>query len=282
MRYGIIVANLGTYADPWTVVKLAQTAEAAGWEALVIWDHLGFVWDGPSGDPWVILAAVAAATTRLRLGTAVTPLARYRPHALAHTLATLDILSRGRVLLGVGLGGVPGEFTDFGEPGDLHVRAAMLDEGLDVLAALWSGDRVSHQGRFYTVDDVRLAPVPVQRPRIPIWVGGNSRAALRRAARWDGWFAASVSEREICMTPEELAGNVATIRRYRTDAAPFAVAVDGYSAPTDHDLVLRYERAGAAWWFESIHDLRGPVEDLLQRVAAGPLEPPGQGSGDDH
>jgi alkanesulfonate monooxygenase SsuD/methylene tetrahydromethanopterin reductase-like flavin-dependent oxidoreductase (luciferase family) len=272
MRYGIIAANVGTYADPGVVVKLAQTAEAARWEALVIWDHLGFVWDGPSGDPWVILAAVAGTTSRLRLGTAVTPLARYRPHVLAHALTTLDILSYGRVVLGVGLGGVPGEFTAFGDPGDAGVRAAMLDESLDVLTALWSGERVAHQRRFYTVDDVRLAPLPVQRPRIPIWVGGNSHAALRRAARWDGWFAASLSEREIGMTPDELADHVETIQRSRTSSAPFEVAMLGYSAPADHDLVLRYERAGATWWFEGIHGLRGSLESMMERVAAGPPE----------
>jgi alkanesulfonate monooxygenase SsuD/methylene tetrahydromethanopterin reductase-like flavin-dependent oxidoreductase (luciferase family) len=193
---------------------------------------------------------------------------------LAHALTTLDILSAGRVVLGVGLGGVAGEFTAFGEPGDAGVRAAMLDESLDVLTALWSGERVAHQGRFYTVDDVRLAPLPVQRPRIPIWVGGNSHAALRRAARWDGWFAASLSEREIGMMPEELADHVETIQRSRTSSAPFEVTMEGYSAPADHDLVLRYERAGATWWFEGIHGLRGSLESMMERVAAGP---PGAG-----
>ncbi len=106
MYYGIEVVTFGAYADPRPVVHLAQAAEAAGWDGLFIWDHLAFAWNVPSGDPWIILAAVAQATNRLKLSTAITPLHRRRPHVLANTLATLDLLSQGRVILGVGLGGV--------------------------------------------------------------------------------------------------------------------------------------------------------------------------------
>ncbi len=270
MRYGLNVSNIGSYADPSTAVELARTAETARWDGIFIWDHLGFVWNGPAADPWVTLTAIAASTTRLRLGTAVAPLPRYRPHMLAHTLTTLDVLSRGRVVLGVGLGGVPREFSAFGDPDDPKVRAAMVDEGLEVLTTLWTGESVRHHKRFYTVNDITLAPVPVQRPRIPIWVGGNSRAALRRAARWDGWLADSVSEREMNITPEDLTESVATIRQYRAGDAPFDVVVTGYSGPSDHQLVHQYEQAGASWWLEGIHDHRGSQEDMMQRVAAGP------------
>src|SRR5215218_2820130 len=146
MRYGIVTANLGEYADPRVVVRVAQVAEEAGWEGFFVWDHLGFVWGSPSSDPWVVLSAVAVSTTRLKLGTAITPLARRRPHVVANALAGLDLLSEGRIIFGVGLGGVAEEFTAFGEPGDAKERARMLDEGLTVLDGLWSGQKVMHHG----------------------------------------------------------------------------------------------------------------------------------------
>src|SRR5215472_18548964 len=169
MHYGIEIVNLGDYADARRVIKLAQAAEAAGWEALFVWDHLGYVWNAPAGDPWIILTAVAAVTSRMRLGTAVSPLPRYRPHVLAQMLATLDILSEGRVILGVGLGAVAQEYAAFGESADAKQHAAIVDESLDVLNQLWSGKRVTHRGPHYTVDNVTFVPLPVQRPRIPIW-----------------------------------------------------------------------------------------------------------------
>lgn len=187
MRYGICAASIGEYAEPDRLVEAAQAAEAAGWEALLVWDHLAYAWGVPSADPWVVLAAAAQATTRLKLGTAVTPLPR-RPAVVAGTVATLDRLSGGRVIFGAGLGGVAVEFTTFGEPDGTSDRAAMLDEGLDVVTALWSGQLVRHAGRFYQVNGVTLAPLPMQRPRVPVWIGGTSAPARRRAARWDGWI----------------------------------------------------------------------------------------------
>ena len=181
MHYGIDVATLGDYANPRSVVPLAQAAEAAGWDGIFVWDHLAFAWGVPSGDPWVILAAVAQATSHLKIGTAITPLPRRRPHVLANTIATLDLLSAGRVILGAGLGGVPREFTAFGEEDNPRERAQRLDEGLDLLNRLWAGEPVTHTGAHYTVENVTLAPLPVQRPRVPIWIGGESRPALRRA-----------------------------------------------------------------------------------------------------
>ena len=157
MRYGIEVVPFGDFSDPRAIVRLAQAAEDAGWEAIWIWDHMLIPYG--AGDPWVTLAAVAAATTSLKLCTGVAPLPRYRPHLLARTLAALDILSAGRVIFGTGLGIAP-DFTPFGEPGDDKTRAAMTDEGLDLLARLWSGEPVTHHGRFYTAEEVCLVPDP--------------------------------------------------------------------------------------------------------------------------
>jgi alkanesulfonate monooxygenase SsuD/methylene tetrahydromethanopterin reductase-like flavin-dependent oxidoreductase (luciferase family) len=278
MRYGIVMSNLDDYADPRLAVRLARAAEEAGWEAFFVWDHLGFVWGAPSSDPWVTLSAVAVSTTHLRLGTALTPLARRRPQIVANAVASLDLLSGGRVVFGAGLGGVAEEFTAFGEPGDAKERARMLDEGLAVLDGLWSGESLTHHGQHYDVENVSLAPL--QRSRIPIWIGGESPPALRRAARWDGWLAPATSSDGMAKDPERIAEMVAEIQHHRTAEAPFEVAMDGYSEPGDAALPRAYEAAGATWWLESIHGMRGPMEEMIARVEAGPPEVGGEDASD--
>jgi alkanesulfonate monooxygenase SsuD/methylene tetrahydromethanopterin reductase-like flavin-dependent oxidoreductase (luciferase family) len=276
MRYGIVTANLGEYADPRVAVRLAVAAEAAGWEAFFVWDHLGFVWGAPSGDPWVILSAVAASTTRLKLGLSLTPLARRRPHVVANAMTSLDLLSGGRAIFGAGLGGVPDEFTAFGESDEATRRAAMLDEGLMILDGLWSDETVSHRGQYYAVEGVSLAPLPLQRPRIPIWIGGESPPALRRAARWDGWLAPATSHDgtpTMAKSPKRIAEMVATIRHHRTATSPLEVAIDGYSETGDPALPCAYQAAGATWWLESIHGMRGTLSEMVARVEAGPPVP---------
>jgi alkanesulfonate monooxygenase SsuD/methylene tetrahydromethanopterin reductase-like flavin-dependent oxidoreductase (luciferase family) len=248
MRYGLCTANVGSYADPRKVVRLAEAAEAAGWEALFIWDHLAWVWDGPSADPWTTLAAAGARTERLLLGTAVTPVARRRPHVLANQLATLDELTGGgRVLLGAGLGGVEREFTEFGEDGDPKHRARLLDEGLERVRELLTG--------------------PLGPREIPIWIGGNSAPARRRAARHEGWLPDTADLAEMKVSPEQLADWVAGAR---PGDRPWDVCVTGYSQPAEADVFSSYEQAGATWWLETIHDRRAPFEELLDRVNAGP------------
>jgi alkanesulfonate monooxygenase SsuD/methylene tetrahydromethanopterin reductase-like flavin-dependent oxidoreductase (luciferase family) len=194
---------------------------------------------------------------------------------VANALAGLDLLSEGRIIFGVGLGGVAEEFTAFGEPGDAKERARMLDEGLTVVDGLWSGEPLTHHGQHYEVENVSLAPLPLQRPRIPIWIGGEGAPALRRAARWDGWLAPATSPDgtpTMSKDPERIAEMVAGIQRHRTAAAPLEVAVDGYSEPSDPALPRAYEAAGATWWLESIHGMRGPLDEMMARVEAGPPE----------
>ncbi len=269
MRYGLCAANTGTYADPRNVVALAERAEAAGWEALLLWDHLAFVWGPPAGDPWVTLAAVASRTSTLLLGTNVTPVPRRRPHVLAHQVATLDVASGGRTVFAAGIGGVPSEFTAFGEPDDARTRAEMLDEGLEVLRGLWSGERVVHRGRHFTVDGVELRPRPLQE-RIPIWIGGNSPPALRRAARYDGWAADTARPDRMTMTADELAASVETVRRLRESLDGFDVVVMGSVERGDRATPAAYAQAGATWWLESVHDTRGSLVDMLALAGAGP------------
>jgi len=262
VRYGICLANIGNYSDPRVSVRVAQAAEAAGWDGVFIWDHLAFVWDAPAADPWVALSAIAASTSVVRIGTAVTPVARRRPHVLAHELATLDRLSNGRVIFGAGLGGSPGEFGRFGEPVEAKVRAEMLDEGLDVMRQLWSGEEVHHRGAHYTVDGVKFAPTPVQ-AHIPVWIGGNRPASLRRAGRWDGWLADSAAPTGVTLSPDDIARSTEQIGR----DDDFTIAM---LAQSDLGDPAAYEQAGVHWWLENVHDKRGTVDEVLALVSAGP------------
>jgi alkanesulfonate monooxygenase SsuD/methylene tetrahydromethanopterin reductase-like flavin-dependent oxidoreductase (luciferase family) len=268
MHYGIEVVPFGDFSDPRNIIHLAQRAETSGWEGLWIWDHMLIPYG--AGDPWVTLAAVAATTRSIKLCVGVSPLPRYRPHLLARTLASLDLLSQGRVIFSTGLGIAP-DFVPFGEAGDDKTRAAMLDEGLDLLAGYLSGEETSLQGKYYTANNVRLVPSALQKPRLPVWIGGNSQAAMRRAARWDGWIMGTVDEKSnITKTPDQIATQVGYICQHRTAATPFDIAVDGVSKAGESGLVREYEQAGATWWFEIIHQLRGTQEELEQRIQAGP------------
>jgi predicted enzyme related to lactoylglutathione lyase len=194
MRFGVYVPNFGEYADPERLLELARDAESARWEGFFLYDHIvpdahGCRPDDAIVDPWIALAAIAAVTERIRLGPLVTALARRRPWKLAREVASLDHLSRGRVVLGVGLGGRPA-FESFGEEADERVRAQKLDEALEILVRLWSAEPTRFEGRHLRVNGVRFLPAPLQRPRPPVWVAGiwPGGAPFRRAARFDGVF----------------------------------------------------------------------------------------------
>jgi alkanesulfonate monooxygenase SsuD/methylene tetrahydromethanopterin reductase-like flavin-dependent oxidoreductase (luciferase family) len=280
MRYAVNVPNFEDYSDVRTVAALAADAEAAGWDGFFVWDHLTFVkaWTLRIADPWLLLAGVALATERLRLGPMVTPLARRRPWKVARETVTLDRLSGGRLVLGVGLGEPPeDEYGSFGEPTDPAVRAAMLDEGLEVLTRLWSGGTVSFQGRHHRVDQVAFQPTPVQQPRIPIWVAGAwpRRAPLRRAARFDGSTPLKLDpDGELApLDPDDVRGLLEVVGEYRTSTEPFDVAVGG-TTPDDpaaaRDLLAPLAEAGMTWWQESVDPRRTDLEAFRRKVRRGP------------
>lgn len=253
MRYAINVPNFGEYADARFTAGMARCAEEAGWDGFFVWDHINAAM-GPGmamGDPWVILTAVALATEQIRIGTMVTPLPRRRPWKLARETTTLDHLSRGRMILGVGLG-IPAdaEFAAFGEDPDTGVRARRLDEGLEVLTGLWSGEPFSFAGEHYEVREVQFAPTALQRPRIPIWVAQSMphRRPLRRAARWDGLV--PIDETAMFASPAQVAAAVAEVKAMRPEAAAFDVNVSLLANPdpvASRDLAAEYEAAGATW-----------------------------------
>ena len=148
MKYGINIPNFGWFGDIDTLVEIAVEVEENGWDGFFLWDHLlVFKQEDmvlPFVDPWIALAAIACSTKKLRLGPLITPIPRRRPWKVAREAVSVDHLSKGRMILGVGLGAPPEtEFDYFGEESDVKIRAEMLDEGLDIITGLWSGEPFS-------------------------------------------------------------------------------------------------------------------------------------------
>src|SRR5690606_28616669 len=191
------------------------------------------------GEPRTAPAAMALRTGRIVLGSRVPPPARRRPHDLARQAVSVDRLSGGRPVLGVGPGAdTGGELAALGEEGDPRARAGMLDEALEVLCRLWSGERVEHRGRHYRVDGLRFVPRPVQRPRIPVWGAAQAvkGAPLRRAARFDGLRPEA--------SPGHLARMLEVVGGHRGGPDGCDVAVCGRPGEAPEPC----RRAGATWW----------------------------------
>jgi alkanesulfonate monooxygenase SsuD/methylene tetrahydromethanopterin reductase-like flavin-dependent oxidoreductase (luciferase family) len=266
MRFAISAPNVG---EPTALIELAELAESSGWHGFFLWDHLHLRRDLhlDVDDPWVVLGGCAARTTSLHLGTLVTPLARRRPHVVAKQVTTLDHMTGGKAILGVGLG-VPAEeeYGAFGEPIDAKVHAAMLDEALEVVTGLWSGEPHSFAGEHYQVDGAHFLPRPVQQPRPPVWVAAlwPHRRPLRRAARWDGVVPLNPTGKPL--TPEIVQQVVGVIAELRSlDGFDVVVtASEGVDAS-------EYAEAGATWVIESIwpHP-NGWYDELRAKCAAGP------------
>jgi alkanesulfonate monooxygenase SsuD/methylene tetrahydromethanopterin reductase-like flavin-dependent oxidoreductase (luciferase family) len=284
MRFSINIPNFGDFADPRRVAAVASAAEQAGWDGLFIWDHvLHRGHRRPYGDPWMLLTAAALATSRIRLGTLVTPVARRRPQQLARQVATLDAVSGGRVIFGAGLGGpIEDEYGSFGEPTDPIVLAERLDEGLDLLRRFWSGEAVNHDGRHFQVRDVTLLPASVQRPHPPVWIGGfwPHGPPMRRAARWDGAVPLFTDARHGHAPPvDQVRDLVAYVHRHRSDELrdrPFEIVLGGAS-PSDpaeaRDLLGPLVDAGATWWDERQLQSSDEIDRLapvLGRIEQGP------------
>lgn len=268
MRFGVSVPNLG---DARRLVDLGRRAEAAGWDGYFVWDHVARDHAGPrpATNPWVVLGALAATTERVRLGPLVTPLARRRPHQVATEATTLDVLSGGRAVLGIGLGAPAEEFDRFGDEPEPHDRAARLDEAAEIISLAMAGGPVRHAGEHYTVD-ATLEPTPVQRPRVPIWVAGRwpNPAPFERAARWDGVVPLTTADFPL-VTPTDVRAIVAFVSERRDAGHAFDVVVSGHPAHTPSE----YEAAGATWFIDSTASTPAGLDDLEPRIDAGPPRP---------
>jgi probable F420-dependent oxidoreductase len=292
MRFGVALPQFGARArDPAVrdhIRDVAVAADQLGFDVVWTAEHLIFpaaidtpypyggrapfdVTD-PILDVASTLAYVAALTTRVRLGTSVVVLPYHHPIALAKALASVDVLSDGRLLLGVAGGWLREEFALLGVP--FHERGARTDEYLALIKALWTQERVTFHGRFFALDDARFFPKPVQRPHPPIWVGGDSTAALRRVAHFgDGWMA----------VPRDLAhleAGITTIRQAAEaagrDPGAIGVASSGAARSLEEllDVIPRLERMGvtivnlpALFWTQSVGDAIRVMETFARRVA---------------
>lgn len=221
MKFGLDVPTTGEYADARILAQLAMDAEAARWDGFFIWDVL------PQTtavlDPWIALTAIALQTSRIKIGVLATPLARHRPYLVAQRLANLDQLSQGRVVCAVGLGHSEETFAAFSEQTNVGVRAKQLDEGLEILAGLWTENDFSYKGLYNTLNAVTLLPRPVQTPRIPLWVAGGwpHHAPFRRAAQWDGVCLKSINvEKHKWLTVEDFRDCLAYIHEHRIRMLP--------------------------------------------------------------
>jgi alkanesulfonate monooxygenase SsuD/methylene tetrahydromethanopterin reductase-like flavin-dependent oxidoreductase (luciferase family) len=264
VRSGLFVPNFGTFADPRAVAGLAAAAEAAGWDGLFVWDHVvRHEGDLDVADPWILLAAAGLATERLVLGPLVTPLPRRRPWNVARAITTLDLLTGGRMVLGVGLGSPRGpEFAPFGEETDLKARGDLLDEGLAIITAAWTGRPVHHRGPRLPVDGISFLPRPVRPGGIPVWAATErvSGRAVRRAAGLGGIF-------PIGLTPAELVDLRATVTALRpTGTGPFDIVV-----VNDRPEVspAQWRDAGATWLLQPLAWDR-PMADSAAVAAGGP------------
>lgn len=286
MKFGISLPPFGDHADPRYLANIAREAEDAGWDGFFLWDHVVFdTAFRPNLAPWVGLAAIAMNTQKMNIGTLVTPVARRRPWQLARETVSVDRLSNGRLILGVGLG-VPAEleYGAFGEEADPKIHGQKLDEGLAILDGLWSGEPFSYKGDHFNVDEVRFLPRAIQSPRIPVWVGGtlNKRRPLERAARWDGYCPLKDGG---MVTPDEWKVTIDSVNRLRTSSTPFDW-VHGGETPGENlakaaEMVKPYEDVGVTWWIEGIYHWRygltgnNPItpeisEAMNERIRQGP------------
>jgi alkanesulfonate monooxygenase SsuD/methylene tetrahydromethanopterin reductase-like flavin-dependent oxidoreductase (luciferase family) len=225
-RRAIFVAPFGELSEPALVADLAAEAEAAGWDGFFLWDHVAYREPVRRiADPWITMAAIAVRTERIITGPLVTPLPRRRTHQLARETVSLDRLSGGRLVLGVGVGSertVEFHTDAFGEEPDMKVRARQLDENLAQLAAYWDGE---------------FEPGPVR--GIPIWVAARwpNKRPLRRAARHDGLFPIDQEE------PAQLEEMLATVKEYRGDLDGYDVVVTNPPGTDEQPWI----DAGATW-----------------------------------
>lgn len=279
MKYCVDVPNFGMWADPNKFAEFAQGVEEAGWDGISVWDHI-LVWDGAEvADPWVLLAAAAMTTDRIRLMSMVTPVPRRHPWKLSRECVSVDLLSEGRLTLGVGIGWpTDPEFTRFHGETDLRTRADMLDEGLDILTGLWTGEPFGYSGEHYQLEEVTFLPRPVQQPRIPIWAAAMwpRRRPVRRAAQWDGIAPIMYDIEKDEFSPPSarvVAEILAYVAKHRTSAGPYDYAVTHTHHPGEDltEWVAEMEAAGATWFRDTwIPELGTEHEAWMASVLEGP------------
>jgi len=257
MKIGLMFANSGPFSSPDLFGHMAQTAECCGIESIWTVEHvaipLGYKSiypysssgripgseDVPIPDPLMPLAYAAALTNRIKLATGVVILPQRHPLYVAKELATLDVLSRGRVIFGVGSGWLKEEFDSLGL--DFHARGARTDEAIAAMRAVWRDDPSSYAGKHFSFGPLKSFPKPVQKGGVPIHIGGHSQAAARRAARLgDGFF-------PMVRNPNQLGGVLAMLKQEcaKVGRDPAAIELSAFGRPS-LDLINQYRDLGVS------------------------------------
>jgi alkanesulfonate monooxygenase SsuD/methylene tetrahydromethanopterin reductase-like flavin-dependent oxidoreductase (luciferase family) len=283
VRYAVNLPIIGEYSDPKVLVELAKDAEAAGWDAVFVWDSMvcDLSWRPPVADPWIVLGAIASHTERVKIGTMIAQLPRRRPWKVAREVVTLDHLSGGRMILGVGIGfSGEAEYAQFGEDGDARVRADKLDEALAIVDGLCSGEPFSYQGKYHAVTESVFTPRPVQQ-RIPIWVAGYwpNKRPFRRAARWDGAAPAEMDIRPdgfsiVPTSPETMKVVKAYIDQHRPSSTSLYDIIVSRVLPDEPAeaaaMVEAFEEAGVTWLLRDMLPWEVPLSQAYTIVRGGP------------
>jgi alkanesulfonate monooxygenase SsuD/methylene tetrahydromethanopterin reductase-like flavin-dependent oxidoreductase (luciferase family) len=274
VKFGLFFPQFEELADPGRLADLAVVAEEAGWSGFFLWDHMLARPGMAVCDPWIAMAAIATATREIRFGAMVTPLARRRPWVLARQAAALDLLSGGRLVLGVGLGDDGWkEFSSFGDAADPRERRVLLDDSLEVLQRLLAGENVDFDGERLHVHSTPFLPKPVQDP-LPIWVAGRwpNRAPLARAARMQGCFPIFAGDPDF-PDADDLAGVRAELTRLGA-VAEYDLAITSkmrqLGASERAKAVATAEDNGVTWLLEGFGP-GVPAAELEAVAAAGPL-----------
>ena len=272
INFGIYIANHGISAEPQDYIDLAIAAEENNWNGFFLWDHIHSDEKHDVLDPFIILSAIASNTKSLKIGTMITPLARRRPWQIARQVTTLDRLSNGRFILGVGLGD-PADFDPFFEDSNPKIRKEKLEESLVILQKLWKGELFSFSGKHFNLKDVIFLPKPKQET-IPIWVGGEwpNKGPFRRAAKFQGVFPLKAGGEEALLEPEdiiEIKNFISTYRNVKNDMDIAQIIVSSINKD-ENDWINAYINAGITWGMECIWPGRISVKDMFALIESGP------------
>ncbi|MFW9856577.1 MAG: LLM class flavin-dependent oxidoreductase [Candidatus Thorarchaeota archaeon] len=268
MNFGCVFPK----SDPLKAIEFAKEAEKCGWNGFFVWEPIY------GADAWVTLSAIASQTKTIKLGTLISPLSRMRPWKIASEVLTLDIISRGRVILAVALGALDTGFAEFGEVTERKTRAELLDEALEIITNFWKGE-YTYSGKHYDIKECTFfqqvpPPKPIQK-ELPIWVVGAwpRTKSLKRTMKYAGILPNVLNERN--QHEEVTPKHIQKIREFmieRIEEKPFDIVVEGTTSESSlkaKETVLPFKEAGATWWIES-QWMAESLDEVLNRIKAGP------------